>query len=488
MKYGNAVLLVDWENLVGAILERGKVVERSQVDDLWEFASRRSGEGLHHAHMAAARFDPTISAAMREHLIAEEIVGSTKEQADILLTVLAMDHLYAGVDQFFLVTGDQDFIELIKRLHRDGRKVTVVYGDPRRLSGELERVLRTPGLESLDIADITALRDRGSGTGSRALIGLLELQRRGHFLGGKERGERTSLLAQWGVLDNDDQNQYWSLIGTMAEKTTRPDAASPGPNNEWHPRPAMRTYLKVGPEQLTDIIAVDHVVRLVASRPRGLTIGRLRSGPLEADDGTGLDRALDALLACGLVRRGADGTYSLVGAPLQLGYLEQLWRVYAAVTAECYRLGTASFPFGKLEPLLNRRGIGQGKEQRSAGRIREAVNYAKAAGVIDAVAIDGSRHVTAPDSVLSRPFENAYHWLYRTFASGGNAVAVLESDVFGAMEVRDRSQSVQLFGHEPRDRHRVLRILAQSQLVVLRDGHVTFTRSGWGDAGLALGR
>jgi hypothetical protein len=48
------VLLVDWENLAGAILKRGKVVERSQVDDLWAFANRKCGGQLHHAHMAAS--------------------------------------------------------------------------------------------------------------------------------------------------------------------------------------------------------------------------------------------------------------------------------------------------------------------------------------------------------------------------------------------------------------------------------------------------
>src|ERR1700737_1248632 len=133
------VLLIDWDNLVGAIQGRKNVVERSQVDDLWAFASRRCGDQLHHAHMAAGKFDPTIRAAMRDRMIEEELVRSTKEQADILLTVLAMDYMHAGVGHFFLVTGDQDFIPLITRLHREGRKVTVVYGDSHRLSREMRR-------------------------------------------------------------------------------------------------------------------------------------------------------------------------------------------------------------------------------------------------------------------------------------------------------------------------------------------------------------
>ncbi len=118
----SGVLLMDWENLVGSILRRGKTIERSYLDDLWAFANRRCSGQLHHSHMAAAKIDGSISVAMREHLITAEPVRSTKEQADIVLTVLAMDYLHAGVGDFFLVTGDQDFIPLISRLHQDGRR------------------------------------------------------------------------------------------------------------------------------------------------------------------------------------------------------------------------------------------------------------------------------------------------------------------------------------------------------------------------------
>jgi hypothetical protein len=479
----SAVLLVDWENLLGAVMGRGKVVERRLVDDLWAFANRRSGDQLHHSHMAAARFDQTIVAAMREHLIAAETVRSTKEQADILLTVLAMDYLHAGVGQFFLVTGDQDFIPLISRLHRDGRRVTVVYGDPGRLSGELRQALTTPGLESVDIAEVTSLRDRKVDTGGRALIGLLELQRRGRILGGHENGDRTALLGQWGVLENSDQTQYWALVEALCAKVARPDAATKA-GNAWVPRNATRTYLKVDVERMADIVAVDHVVRRVSARGRGVSTAALRAGAFDADDGSRLDRALDALIAVELIRRDADGTYSLAGDAVQLGYLEQLWRVYAAVSAECYRRGVGSFPHNQLESLLGRRGVGQGTEQRAAGRVREAVGYAKAAGVIDAVAVEGKRHVTAPASPLSRPFEQAYHRLYRAFADRIGS-AVPDVDVFAVM---DADQNGNLFGYEQRDRHRTLRILAQSELVTWRDDAVTFQRSGWGETALNLSR
>lgn len=480
------VLLIDWENLAGAIIGRGKLVDRRQVDDLWTFANHRCGDQLHHAHMAAARFDPTIVVAMRDRGIEGETVRSTKEQADILLTVLAMDYLHDGVGHFFLVTGDQDFIPLIHRLRRSGRKVTVIYGDKSRLSRELQQVLTGPGHDAVDIAEVSPLKDPPASTGCRSLLGLLELQRRGFILGGKEKGDRTELLNDWGVIENTDESQYWSLIALVTEKVSRLDAAFPE-RGRWLPRSATRTYLKLGPAELGDITAIDHAIRWISSRPRGVPVSGLRTGPFRTDSGTLLERALDALLAVRLIRKQADGTLSLVGPPLQLGYLEQLWRVFAGVSAECYRRKTATIPFGQLESLLARRGIGQGKDQRAASRIKDAVNYAKAAGVIDVVAVDERRHVTAPHSPLSQPFELAYHELYGAFADRlGDSIG--EDEVFGLMEARDETRAIPHFGFELSDRQRFLRILSQAQLVTWRDRLVTVATSEWGETGRDLRR
>ena len=206
-----------------------------------------------------------------------------------------MDYLHAGVGKFVLVTGDQDFIPLISRLRQDGREVTVIYGDKARLSAELRQALEAPGVESLDIAELTPLSTRRPETGFRALLGLLELQRRGFILGGKENGTRTSLLQRWGVLENDDENGYWSLISTMSEKVVRNDAAVMD-KGEWRPQNATRTYLNLTPERAADIAAIDFAIRLISARPKGLTISGLRAGPLQTDNGVTLDRVLDALV------------------------------------------------------------------------------------------------------------------------------------------------------------------------------------------------
>jgi NYN domain len=478
---GTGVLLVDWDNLAGAVIGRRKMVTRKIVDDLRDFSDRKSGGQLRNAHMAAVRFDRTIAAAMSERVIEQQLVRGTKEQADILLTVLAMDYMYAGVSNFILVTGDQDFIPLISRLHSEGRSVTVIYGDLARLSAELRKVLDIlPGLESQDIDKISPLIDLEKDPGCRSLLGLLELQRRGFILGGQERGDRTALLANWGALQNQDENQYWLLIQEMTEEVRRINAAV-RTGDDWLPRNATRKYLKLEDKQLSDIAAIDFAVRRLSARPQGLTVGGLRIGPFQTDSGTLLERVLDALSAVELVQRGADGAYSMIGEGMPLGYLEQVWRVYAGLSAECYRRKATSIPYSQLEPLLGRTGLGQGRDQRAAGRIREAVTYARCAGVIDAVAVDRRRHAIVTHSPLCRGFKLAYQELYREFFSYIDQ-QLAEAEVLDFMERHDSIRAVPLFGFDRRDRHRILRILSQSQLLRLGNEKITWLRSHWGDA------
>lgn len=482
----SAVLLVDWENLSGAILGRGKRVSRTQVDDLWQFASRKSGERMRQAHLAAARFDPSITAALSNRPIKAEQVGTSKEQADILLTVLAMDYLHSGTDMFFIATGDQDFIPLIKRLHQAGKRVVVIYGDPRRMSLQLSEILEiTPGLESVDIAAISHLEDRKADSSYRSLFGALQLHHRGLVLGGKETGKRLALLVQWNVLQSDDETEYWSLVDAICEKVPRHNAATPGPGGTWLPRSNTRTYIRWTPERTAAVVELDYAVRLLSARPKGLSIGALRSGPLSTDDGTHLDRVLDALRTAGLVSMTADDGYCLVGPMRQLGYLEPLWRVYAGVTAECFRVRSSSIPSGRVEPLISHGGIGQGPEQRAAGRIRDAVSYAKACGVLDVVAVDGKRHAIAPACEISRPFERAYHELYRMFSQRLGTKLQLRG-VLSEMEVKDASRTTPLFGYDSRDRQRVLRILSQSRLATLRDDNFAMLPHPWGESGTRL--
>ncbi|GAB3345692.1 hypothetical protein GCM10027452_16840 [Micromonospora halotolerans] len=481
MAVGNkGVLLVDWDNLAGAIIGRGHLVERGIVDALWSDATNRCGGHLQYKHMAATKFDGSISTAMAEHLIDDDVVGSAKEQADIHLTVLAMDYLHQDCGQFVLVTGDQDFIPLIRRLLRDGCRVTVVYGDRGRLSPQFRGILTLPGLDSLCIDDIYTLQKPPPAT-CRALLGLLELQRRGVILGGKEQAERTTTLARWGILENEDESRYWALIESLGHKVARTDAAV-RVKEQFLPVNRTRTYVDVGSGRFADVLAIDYVVRRLAARSKGLTVTELRAGPLQADNGSRLLRALDALTAVQLVRRGADDAYAVTVDDLAQGYLEPLWRVHAGLTMECFRTQSRTIPYRRLPGLLSATGVGQGPEKFNAGLVNRVLKYASSAGVVDAVAVDGARHALATNSPFARPIEDAYHELYRAFV-GRAPSPIPESEILEYMAVKDRTRAEPVFGYDQRDRHRILRVLAQSRAITWRSEKVTIPQTRWGDAG-----
>jgi len=476
----SGVLLIDWENLASAIMGRGFLVERRAVDDLWEFAFQECGQQMQHARMAAARVDPSIEAAMDDHMIKIDRVRNTKEQADIALTVLAMDRLHDGDRTFVLVTGDQDFIPLISRLHQELCKVVVVYGG--RLSNELRRILdKTPGVESCPIDDITKLRrPPPSQSGPAALLALLELQRRGKILGGPDTGDRSAVLAQWGIVPNLDESQFRSLVNTHCEVVQRTQAAVRA-HGQWVPRRARRTYLKLSPKALETIMAADSALRQIAARSQ-VRIEALRAGPFALDDGTLLRSTLEALLKIQVIRQEADGSYSATEDFCAEGYVEYLWRVYAGIKASCYDRNENDLGFNSLEGMLNARGVGQWPNQRLASRIKYAIAYARAFGVIDVTVRDGVRRYETNDSnPICRRFENIYREFYELFADC-RGEKVDEQWVLDEMQTHDEDRTHPTFGWDGRDRSRVLRILSQSFLIQKRDSHVIVFDTKWGDS------
>jgi uncharacterized protein (TIGR00288 family) len=59
-----------------------------------------------------------------------ERVATNKNATDILLVVEAMDLLYGEqIDRFCLVTGDSDYVPLVKRLRKAGKEVIVIGGE-----------------------------------------------------------------------------------------------------------------------------------------------------------------------------------------------------------------------------------------------------------------------------------------------------------------------------------------------------------------------
>ena len=118
-----AVLLVDWLNLSIQIKNQRLAFGAGLVVDLLQVAQQQAAKhgctNLARAHFVGERFSPPVEAAIQSALPARlHKTRTAKEQADLMLAVLAMDHLHdrAGCPKLFiLATGDQDFIPLIER-------------------------------------------------------------------------------------------------------------------------------------------------------------------------------------------------------------------------------------------------------------------------------------------------------------------------------------------------------------------------------------
>src|SRR5262249_33653998 len=119
-----AILVVDWLNLSISLKKQQLAFGAELVADLMKVAhhqTERTGSlRLARAHCVAETFSTWQEAAIERHLIAEvHKTRTVKEQAALLLAVIAMDHIHddAGCPELFvLATGDQDFVPLIQRI------------------------------------------------------------------------------------------------------------------------------------------------------------------------------------------------------------------------------------------------------------------------------------------------------------------------------------------------------------------------------------
>jgi hypothetical protein len=95
--------------------------------------------------------------------------------------------------------------------------------------------------------------------------------------------------------------------------------------------------------------------------------------------------------------------------------------------------------------------VGEGKDQRAERKVKDAILYAQAAGVIDTVPVDSKRHAKVFTSGMSRQLELAYYELYRGFRER-IATELPAAEVVAFMQEHDSSCSAPVFGFGNRDR------------------------------------
>ena len=229
----DAVLLVDWLNLSIHVKNRRLWFGHHLVGDLIELAEKeciRHGDfRLAAAHFVGERFSMEVEAAVNAVIVAElHRTRTAKEQADLKLAVLAMDHLHADQGSpglFLLATGDQDFVPLVERLVKAKAKVVLIVASMDNLAPEYLNIAAQPGVSLVALTDALSLKaiPRTSAENSAPLIlGLLKLNITGGVLGG-DQARNSQLLAEWDLLPtgNDLDVQMEGALKQFPRTDTR---------------------------------------------------------------------------------------------------------------------------------------------------------------------------------------------------------------------------------------------------------------------------
>lgn len=474
------VLLIDWENLAGTVSARG-FRTKGVVEALVREARRVTDDRLTHAHAAAQSVDDQIADAFKLGSVRLDPVGSAKQQADIFLCVLAMDYLNQGFKRFVIVTGDQDFLPLLRRIYQEEGEITLVYGDEAKLGVELLSFLEsTPGVQHRNIDSLCKLEKVTYSSDDLARVALLELQRRGRLLSGASAPEKNILeLSSWGLVEPGSTESYWALIDSYCERVVRRDVLGQKTASGWLPANKTRTILKAQDETLTTVLRADSAVNLM-QHPKyagGISAADLRTG-MFAEDGSGLEM-LSTLSTLGIARRGAGNLYALSSLSSDIGitdgYLEPLWRVVVEVQARCYEQESDSAS-GAQFAMLQKGGVGRDHTlKRSKARIDQALRYARAGNVIDDRVVGGERRTCVTDSRLGSLALRGVDRFLRTFGRATGPIA--QAEVLA--EMKRISDADPFLGLDDASARRALRIMGQSGLVRQRSGSLEILPSAW---------
>jgi len=489
-----AVLLVDWLNLSIQIKNQRLAFGADLVVDLLQLAHKQAanhGVKLARAHFVGERFSTPVATAVENAIVAQlHKTRTAKEQADLMLAVLAMDHLYnnAGCPRLFiLATGDQDFIPLIERIVLAGARVVLIVASTAKLTPEYKSIaaqqdIAVLPIDEMDIAPIPIVSNDKS---SPPILGLLRVCMSGGVLGGDQK-KNAQLMAQWGLLSSvaDDDVQMEGLIRQFA-RTEQRRVAVPGRRPTGNKAVTVRrTSLNFGLAQVFDTATdADWVLRRVGGSTKPVCVGELGTGRFNDDDGTRLDGVLTALKAVGWLIERSDGTYETRMEHAEDGLLEPLWRVVCELNRRAYDRHAVGVDRDELFRDLRSTPIARDGARKGSEAARDVIELARRVGIIDTVLVgeDGYALAVVEGHPIARQAAEFLGTLGQILGADVG-LYLPEHEVLRRMRDHDESTLHPVFGYDTRDRQRVLRVLRRSRLAeagTSRDSSVKIKHSAW---------
>lgn len=491
-----AVLLVDWLNLSIQLKNQRLSFGADVVADLMKVTrdqcEKHGDVRLARAHFVGENFSTPVEAAIGTTLLGKcHKTRTAKEQADLMLAVLAMDHLHSssGCPRLFLLaTGDQDFIPLIERIVLEGAHVILIVASIDKLTPEYKSIAAQQNVLLLPITEVIKFSRIPQATGERSgafILGLLRLCMSSGVLGG-DQTKNIQLMSQWGLLSRaqDEEVEMEGIIKQFTRTEQRrvavPGRAPTGNRSVY----ARRTFLNFGSDLVARTIAdADWVLRRAGNINRPVSIGDLGTGRFGDDNGTRLDRIVTSLKGVGWLLERSDGKFEVRMDWATDGLLEPLWRVVCDLNRRAYDQHTEGVPRDDLFQDLRNTPIAHDGERRGGNPAKELIEMARRIGVIDTVPVgtDGYALVVIESHPVARQAAGFLKALGQVLGNEAGAY-MPEHEMLRYMREYDEQSAQPVFGYDIRDRQRVLRLLRRSKLIDRdqgREPQLKLKQSAW---------
>lgn len=473
----DAVLFVDWLNLSIKLKEHGREFGPSVARSLLSISRREAdARGVHlaRAHFVAEDFSPAVLRVVEQDLIAQAHKTRTaKEQADLMLAVLAMDHLHDPVGTpglFVIATGDQDFIPLVERLIDAQAEVVLIAGALGDLAPEYRSIVAQHNVQLLGLIERenVPLLQRSSSADERttAIAALLKLLHDGGPLGG-DQSRNVQRLQNWRISSEvgtvEERLQGWIQEFCSSEMRRVAHPAKRNTGNQ--PGVRRRTFLDFKKSVVAAAVAdMDWILRRCDPLARPASRGSLGVGRFAHDDGSRVEAAVSALKTVGWLQERPSGGLESTFPWKVDGLLEPVSRLLAVVQASAYQNRVEGVDRDQVWKGLASVPLGADASRKGGTAAAELIDFGKRLGVVDVYPSEEDGYVlgVVPGHPLVLTLSSRVRVLRSVMPQGE---WVPEHAILDAIREVEPDNPEPLFGFDHKDRRASLRPLTRANVV-----------------------